>query len=219
MRPIEPTSEPQYKELLRLLEKEIAGVQEEFQRAEKLNQEKAAIERDACLAPDGEQWKMMLRREETLDRSLDRKVKILLGLRKKSPAPPVSTAGQGNDEETENVEGIAAASIPSQAMATQGASPGQAPISEVAEQVSGSTVAQQAKIEERSGNVAISKGPPWPVGPAENCQVKKCLCLPSFVLLSQLGRTKHQDQFTFRRRSVDFSRGGRASLLSIGTAQ
>jgi len=112
MRPIEPTSEPQYKELLRLLEKEIAGVQEEIQYAEKANKEKAAIERDACLAPDGEQWKMMLRREETLDRSLDRKVKILLGLRKKSPAPPVSTAGQGNDEETENVEGIAAASIP-----------------------------------------------------------------------------------------------------------
>jgi len=112
MRPIEPTSEPQYKELLRLLEKEIAGVQEEFQCAEKLNQEKAAIERDACLAPDGEQWKMMLRREETLDRSIDRKVKILLGLRKKSPAPPVSTGGQGDDEETENVERIAAASIP-----------------------------------------------------------------------------------------------------------
>ncbi len=79
-------NEAQYQELLRLLEEEIAWVQEEFEYAEKLNEDKVAIERDACLAPAGEEWKMMLRREETLDRSIDRKVRILLQIRKEFQA-------------------------------------------------------------------------------------------------------------------------------------
>ena len=74
--------EEQYQELLRFLDEEIASVQKEFEYAEKLNAEKAAIKRDACLSPVGDEWRMMLRREETLDRSIDRKVKILLSLRK-----------------------------------------------------------------------------------------------------------------------------------------
>jgi hypothetical protein len=78
----EEAGEAQYQELLRLLEEEIGSVQEEFEYAEKLNEEKVAIERDACLAPAGEQWKLLLRQEETLDRSIDRKVRILLRLRK-----------------------------------------------------------------------------------------------------------------------------------------
>jgi len=78
----EEAGEAQYQELLRLLEEEIAGAQEEFEYAEKVNEEKVAIERDACLAPAGEQWKLLLRQEETLDRSIDRKVRILLRLRK-----------------------------------------------------------------------------------------------------------------------------------------
>jgi len=162
--PSEPAGEPQYQELLRLLEEEIAGAQEEFQYAEKLNQEKAAIERDACFAPDGEQWKMMLRREETLDRSIDRKVKMLLGLRKKPPAPPVSSGGQGDGEETGNVDRIAAVGIPAQAAARQGASSGHAPILEITERGGGSAVALQEKIDEGSTNVTVNKGSPWPVG-------------------------------------------------------
>ena len=69
-------------ELLRLLDEESAAVQQEFEYAEKLNAEKAAIERDACLAPVGDTWRMMLRQEGSLDRSIDRKVKIILGMRK-----------------------------------------------------------------------------------------------------------------------------------------
>ena len=60
----------------------MASVEEEFEYEEKLNEERAAIERDACLAPAGEEWRMMLRREESLDRAIDRKIKLLLSLRK-----------------------------------------------------------------------------------------------------------------------------------------
>ncbi len=78
----EPPGEAERQELLRLLEEEIASVGEEFAYAEKANEERAAIERDACLAPEGEAWSMMLRQEAALDRSIDRKVRILLRLRK-----------------------------------------------------------------------------------------------------------------------------------------
>jgi hypothetical protein len=84
--PQELAGEPQYQELLRLLEGEIGSVQEEFEYAEKVNEEKVAIERDACLAPAGEQWKPLLRQEGALDRSIDRKVRILLALRKEYQA-------------------------------------------------------------------------------------------------------------------------------------
>jgi hypothetical protein len=160
----EPAGEPQYQELLRLLEEEIAAVHEEFQCAEKVNKEKAAIERDACLAADGEQWKMMLRREETLDRSIDRKVRILLGLRKRSPAPPPSTGGQAEAGETEDVERIPAVRIASQATGTHGGSPSHPPILEIAKQGGSTAVTLQAKIDERSANVTINKGSPWPAG-------------------------------------------------------
>ena len=52
----EPPGETGRQELLRLLEEEIASVREEFEYAEKANEERAAIERDACLAPEGETW-------------------------------------------------------------------------------------------------------------------------------------------------------------------
>ena len=78
----EPADELRYNELVLLLEEERASVEEEFEYEEKLSEERAAIERDACLAPAGEEWKLMLRREETLDRSIDRKIKLLLSLRK-----------------------------------------------------------------------------------------------------------------------------------------
>ena len=80
--PYEPPGEPERQELLRLLEEEIASTQEEFEYAEKANEERAAFERDACLAPQGETWGMMLRQEAALDRSIDRKARILLALRR-----------------------------------------------------------------------------------------------------------------------------------------
>jgi len=84
--PREEAGEPQYKELLRLLDEEIASVQKQLQFAEEANEAKVAIERDACLSPGGEEWAMMVRREGALDRSIDRKVRILLALRKQFAA-------------------------------------------------------------------------------------------------------------------------------------
>ena len=101
----EPPGEPERQELLRLLEEEIASVREEFAYAEKANEERAAIERDACLAPEGETWRMMLRQEAALDRSIDRKVRILLRLRKESTNPPIAPPGQDDGPGTENIEG------------------------------------------------------------------------------------------------------------------
>jgi uncharacterized membrane protein len=40
-----------------------------------------AIDRDCCLAPAGETWEMLTRQEMALDRSIDRKVRIILTMR------------------------------------------------------------------------------------------------------------------------------------------
>src|SRR5208337_3803315 len=98
--------EPEYQELLRLLEEEIASVREESEYAERENEERAAIERDACLAPEGETWRMMLRQEAALDRSIDRKVRILLRLRKDFSNPPSAPPGQDDGTEMENIEEV-----------------------------------------------------------------------------------------------------------------
>jgi hypothetical protein len=65
----------------------VAAVEQEFEYEEKLSEERAAIERDACLAPAGEEWRMLLRREDSLDRAIDRKIKLLLSLREAAPKP------------------------------------------------------------------------------------------------------------------------------------
>ncbi len=78
----DPPGERDRQELLKLLAEEIASVEEELEYEERQNQERAAIEREACLAPEGKTWEMLLRQESGLDRAIDRKVKILLQLRK-----------------------------------------------------------------------------------------------------------------------------------------
>src|SRR5208282_4489656 len=111
-------------ELRRLLDEEIAALQPEVEYAEKLNTEKASIERDACLAPEGETWRLMLRRESALDRSIDRKVKMILGMRKNhfddSMQAQIVRANvdKGNDPEMEDIEPTLGSDIPSQAPAT-----------------------------------------------------------------------------------------------------
>jgi hypothetical protein len=136
----EPPGEPERQELLRLLEEEIASVREEFGYAEKANEERAAIERDACLGPEGETWRMMLRQEAALDRSIDRKATILLRLRKESTNLPIAPTGQDNGATTENIEEIVESDISSQG-------------SESAETV------ENLKMKERCGNVHENKGP------------------------------------------------------------
>jgi len=134
-----PPGEPERQELLRLLEEEIASLREEFEYAEKANEERAAIERDACLAPEGETWSMMLRQEAALDRSIDRKVRILLRLRKESTNPPVAPAGEDDGGRMENIEKVTDSAI-------------------VSEHSQGVETVESLKMNERRGNVAENKG-------------------------------------------------------------
>jgi hypothetical protein len=97
----EPPGESDRQDLLRLLEEEITSVREEFAYAEKLNAERTEIEREACLVPEGETWNMLLRQEGALDRSIDRKVRILLRLRKEATDRPVAPTVQ---DESASVE-------------------------------------------------------------------------------------------------------------------
>jgi hypothetical protein len=130
----EPPGEPEYQELLRLLEEEIASLREEFQYAEKANEERVAIEREACLAPVGETWSMMLRQEAALDRSIDRKVRILLRLRKEFTNVPIAPAGQDDGARMENIEEPLASDISS-------------------ENSQNVETAENLKMKERTGNV------------------------------------------------------------------
>jgi len=70
-----------WREMLRLLEEEIAALKAAFEEEVKVQEEMDEIERDACLAPAGETWEMLTRQEMALDRSIDRKVRIILALR------------------------------------------------------------------------------------------------------------------------------------------
>jgi hypothetical protein len=135
----DPPGEPERQELLRLLEEEIASLREEFEYAEKANEERAAIERDACLAPEGETWRMMLRQEGALDRSIDRKVRILLRLRKESADLPVAPTGQDDGARVGNVEEVLDSDI----------SP---------EESQGGETAEDIKLKDRCGNVIENKG-------------------------------------------------------------
>ncbi|HYW84535.1 MAG TPA: hypothetical protein VFB30_14835, partial [Spirochaetia bacterium] len=73
--------EARYQELERLLEEQIAGVEAAFADEMKAQEEKDAIARDSCLAPENEAANMVLHLEMALDRAIDRKVRILLTLR------------------------------------------------------------------------------------------------------------------------------------------
>jgi hypothetical protein len=141
----EPPGEAEHQELLRLLEEEIASVREEFEYAEKANEERAAIERDACLAPEGETWKMMLRQEAALDHSIDRKVRILLRLRKDAADRPVAPPSQDDGAGMENIEEMVASDISAQTPQGVG-------------------TVEELKLNEQCGNVIEKKGPLWKTG-------------------------------------------------------
>jgi hypothetical protein len=97
----EAAVESHYQELLALLDEEIADVEEEFQHEVKAQEERDAIERDACLAPAGETWEMLLRQEAALDRSIDRKVRIILTLRKEHAQQQKEAARHPEDERSD----------------------------------------------------------------------------------------------------------------------
>jgi hypothetical protein len=137
----EPPGEAGRQELLRLLEEEIASVREEFVYAERANEERAAIEREACLAPEGETWSMMLRQEAALDRSIDRKVRILLRLRKELTNLPTAPPGQDDGGRMGSIEEILDNDIVTDT-------------SQVVE------VVEHSKMTDRCGNVTENKGSP-----------------------------------------------------------
>ena len=157
--PRESAGEPQYQELLRLLEEEIASVREEFEYAEKANEERAAIERDACLAPEGETWRMMLRQEAALDRSIDRKVRILLRLRKDLSNMPVAPAGQDDGVGMENTEETIESDISAQTP-------------------QGVEAVKDLKLNEQCRNVYENKGPLWKTGGEAGMSMKTDVLSP-----------------------------------------
>ena len=136
----EPPGEPEYQELLRLLDEEIASVREEFEYAEKVNEESVAIEREACLAPEGETWSMMLRQEGALDRSIDRKVRIQLRLRKESTNLPTAPPDKDEGARMENTEEVTDSD--SMSHTSQGVE-----------------AVEDTKLKERCGNVYENNGP------------------------------------------------------------
>ena len=76
--------EARYQELLGLLEEQTAAVEAAFADEMQAQEEKDAIARDSCLAPEDETANMVLRLEAGLDRAIDRKVRILLTMRREN---------------------------------------------------------------------------------------------------------------------------------------
>jgi len=135
----EPPGEAEQQELLRLLLEEIADVEKDLAYEEKAHEERVAIEREACLAPEGETWRTLVRQEDALDRSIDRKVRLLLRLRKESADLGATPAGQNGDGQKESVAAAAVA---------------------VGSPENGELVdaASDKKLRERTGNVIENKG-------------------------------------------------------------
>jgi len=88
--------EARYQELVRLLDEQISAVEAAFAEAMNAQEQKDAIARDSCLAPEDQTATTVLRLEMELDRAIDRKVRILLTMRKeqarllKTPAEPAA---------------------------------------------------------------------------------------------------------------------------------
>jgi len=139
--PREAAGEPQYQELLRLLDEEIAGVREQLEEEEKANERRVAIAREAALAPVGEVWNHLVRQEAALDRSIDRKVRILLAMRKEFAAGniPVTPPEEAEDM---TLAGLGDASPPG--LAPEGPQPVEA--------------TENTNLNERSLNVVENKG-------------------------------------------------------------
>jgi len=111
--------EARYQELERLLEDQIAGVEAAFADEMQAQEEKDAIARDSCLAPENEAANMVLRLEMALDRATDRKVRILLTMRQEharcrgdsrtaqpEASPPGNERGDRGAKELSKVVGL-----------------------------------------------------------------------------------------------------------------
>jgi hypothetical protein len=134
----EPPGEGEQRELLHLLEEEMASLGEELADEEKAHEERAVIEREACLAPPSETWSLLVRQEGSLDRSIDRKVRILLRLRKEFADYAFNPGGKEGGGLSESLEAV-----------LDGDSPEDRELRDML---------KKSKLRERSGNVAENKG-------------------------------------------------------------
>ena len=95
--------EARYQELVRLVEEERGAVEAAFEEERAAQERKEGLARETCRAPQGKVGEMLLRQEMALDRSIDRKVRIPLTLRKEQERAgadtplSVSDAGEGGD--------------------------------------------------------------------------------------------------------------------------
>jgi hypothetical protein len=80
--PPDPAGEAELAELQSLLKEEMVAVKEEYACAEQLHTEEVAVARDLCLVPADPAWDSLLRQEAVLDRAIDRKVRILMQMRR-----------------------------------------------------------------------------------------------------------------------------------------
>ncbi len=206
----DPPGERDRQELLKLLAEEIASVEEELEYEERQNQERAAIEREACLAPEGKTWEMLLRQESGLDRAIDRKVKILLQLRKDAiqgadmqdcatpdcldePAPSTWVAPTSlsmSATQSADSSAIQGADIQGNVCATPAATPRSAHNAPPQNAASANK-----KIKERSGNVDENKRPELRETHSAEVLVGDC-CPPSVGgadMAFQAGGTQRQN--------------------------
>ncbi len=147
------------KELEGLLDDQIAAVEAAFAEEMQAQERKDAIARDACLAPEGKTWEMLLRLEMGLDRAIDRKVRILLTLRKEhagcragSRAAPTELDAGPPDNESSDPEvapNFSSASADLKVSTTDHAT----------ESPAGENAAETPKSSEQSQNVIENKGP------------------------------------------------------------
>ena len=133
-----PPGEREQQELVKLLGEEMASAEEELAYEEKANEERVAIEREARLAPQDEAWCILLRQEGALDRSIDRKVRILLRLRKDAASPAPTPASEDGGGQRRNIEEAVGRNAPEDA--------------ELVEAMA------NKKLKERTRNVAENKG-------------------------------------------------------------
>jgi len=174
--------EARYLELERLLEEQTAAVEAAFTEEMQAQEEKDAIARDACLAPEDETANMVLRLEMALDQAIDRKVRILLSMRKEQArecrggsrtAPTEQEAGppdnESNDREAEELSklvGLDAAEVtPNFSSADADPSPGSGQALKVSatngatESPADENAGETAKSPEQSENVIENKAP------------------------------------------------------------
>jgi hypothetical protein len=157
-----------YQELERLLEEQMAAVEAAFAEEMKAQEEKDAIARDSCLAPKDESANTVLRLEMALDRAIDRKVRILLTMRKEharecrggsrtaqpEASPPDNEPDDRAAEELSKVVELDAAAEVAPNFSSAGADP--SPGSEQALKASATNDGTESPAEENAGETSKS---------------------------------------------------------------